>query len=191
MTGDLFGMPAHDPGGKTKRRLPAGMIGDAVFSPCGRYRHVLTRRWSPGNVYALWIGMNPSVAGPEINDPTLDWECAYTRDRLHVGGLVKVNVMNYRATNPKDLLGEEVDPCSIHNSGHILEQARHASIVIAAWGVIHPNLRHHAEYVRQILKHEGIDLWCVGLTKGGHPRHPLYVKRDVELVRYPREALHG
>jgi hypothetical protein len=28
------------------------------------------------------------------------------------------------------------------------------------------------------------DLWCVGQTKDGHPRHPLYVRADQPLVRW-------
>ena len=28
------------------------------------------------------------------------------------------------------------------------------------------------------------ELWCLGTTQAGHPRHPLYVHGDQKLVRY-------
>ncbi len=34
----------HDPGGKVRLRLGAGVSGDAVMSPDGRYRQLM-RRW--------------------------------------------------------------------------------------------------------------------------------------------------
>jgi len=30
----------------------------------------------------------------------------------------------------------------------------------------------------------GRELWCLGLTQDGHPRHPLYVAGDQPLVRW-------
>lgn len=189
---DFFAVAGdHDPGGKTRLAMPAGVTGDAVFSACGRYRQVLTRRWGPADAYALWIGMNPSVAGAEVDDRTVAWECDYTRTRLGLDAYAKVNVMDYRATYPSDLLTLEVSACSIANSGEITRLARQAHIVIAAWGCIHPKLRHHAEYVHQFLKQDGIDLWCVGFAKDGSPRHPLYVRKDSPLVRFPRGVAHG
>ena len=28
------------------------------------------------------------------------------------------------------------------------------------------------------------ELWCLGTTQAGHPRHPLYVPGDQKLVRF-------
>ena len=85
MTTDLFGhSPGHDPGGKVRYALPAGLSGDAELSACGVYRPVL-RRWTgpifPLDDYALWIGMTPSTAAAADSSsvaPSTDRYCSGT-----------------------------------------------------------------------------------------------------------------
>ena len=56
----------HNPGGKVRLRIGSEVVSRAEFSPDGRYRTVLERRWdgqpfgSPG--VCAWIMMNPSIA---------------------------------------------------------------------------------------------------------------------------------
>ena len=177
----------HDPGGKVRTRLAPGMKGDAEFSPCGRYRPRLVRYWGdeplkPGKLplYALWIGLNPSTATAEVNDPTISREIAFTRDRLNLRCMVKCNVFDYRATSPKALAGGAAR--SPENIPTIVEAARGAHIIIAAWGNIPNPLRWGARDVVEALK--GRSLYCLGLTKDGQPRHPLYVAHDAEFRRW-------
>jgi hypothetical protein len=180
---------AHDPGGKVRLRLPTDVIGSALFSPCDRYRHTLSRQWEPGKRFALWIGMNPSTAEGDVDDPTVRREYLYTRDRLGLGAYAKANVMDYRATNPRALLAlSPEERCSGVNLRHIDHLARQASVVIAAWGSLPKMLRPHAEAVEALLHLRGIEVRCLGFTADGSPRHPLYVRRDADLVPYPREV---
>lgn len=181
-------MISHDPGGKVRFALPLNVAGDAAFSPCGRYRHVLYRTWGPGAERALWIGMNPSTADGSVDDPTCRREVIYTRDRLGLGGYTKCNVMDYRSTSPKGLLASGVVPQSDKNLPAILAHAQRAARVIAAWGALPKVLRPYAERVERELCAAGIELWCLGFTKDGSPRHPLYVRSDTELAPYPRGA---
>lgn len=173
----------HDPGGKVRLKLKGDVIGDAVFSTCGRYRMLLTRTWAeaerPGSV--LWIGMNPSTAEADVDDPTVFKECKFTR-RWGYGRYVKANVMDYRATHPKMLLADDVVPCSPANLPAIVDAARAADVVVLAYGALHKKLARYGEAVRQALRAEGIRLHVLALTKDGHPRHPLYLRDDCELV---------
>ncbi|TIW26539.1 MAG: DUF1643 domain-containing protein [Mesorhizobium sp.] len=186
---------AHDAGGKVKLRLPEGMDGDASFGgDRGQFRHHLGRWWGDiitpaGRNYALWIGMNPSTASWDVDDPTVRREVAYTKKMLGLNRYIKTNVMDYRSTDPKALLSMTPDErCSQVNYHRIETYARSANVVIAAWGTLPPVLRPHAIAVEVILRNAGIKLHCVGHTKDGSPRHPLYVRGDAPLLPYPREA---
>lgn len=188
-------MTEHDAGGKVKLRLPEGMDGFATFiGDRKQFRTHLVRWWGDlieraADKYALWIGMNPSVAGWDFNDPTVAREVKYTRERLGLSRYVKMNVMDYRSTDPKALLSMRRDErCSSVNHSEILEYASKAEIVIAAWGSLPRVLRQHADAVEEMLRATGIKLHCVGFTQDGSPRHPLYVRGDAPLLPYPREA---
>lgn len=177
---------SHDPGGKVRIKLPANVTGEASFSPCGRYRHLLTRRWADGDDFALWIGMNPSTATEDVDDPTVQREWTYTRARLGLSAYAKANVMDYRATDPKALLEPGVEPRSSRNLAVILEQARRAKYVVLGFGALgNRQQRAYAAALVSMLEAESIPLFCLGFTADGSPRHPLYVKQDSPLVPFP------
>lgn len=176
---------AHDPGGKVRLRLRDGVTGTAVFSECGRHRTLLTREWEgaalPG--YVLWIGMNPSTAAADLDDPTVFKECKFTR-RWGYGSYVKCNVMDYRATHPRMLLADGVVACSPDNLPAIVGAAKEAALVVLAYGALHKRLAHHGTAVVEALRSEGVRLHALVLTKAGHPGHPLYLKDDSELLEF-------
>jgi hypothetical protein len=192
MTLPLFpdAAPAHDPGGKVRLPLEPGVVGWAYFSECKRYRHLLGRHWAGGpdddvsfEPYAMWIGMNPSTAEENVDDPTVRREIRFTR-RFGLRGYIKFNVMDYRATSPDDLLKEGVEPRSSENMRWILDHARLAEQIIICHGALHPKLQHYGDEVVQALLNQGEKLSCLGLTKHGSPRHPLYLPNGTRLVRY-------
>jgi hypothetical protein len=179
--------PVHDPGGKSKLPMLSGVRGDAEFSACGRYRRWLVRDWglrqhTDGRErYALWIGMNPSTAAANIDDPTIRREMGFTaREGLFC--YLKVNVMDYRSTSPKGLLAPGVAPCSDKNRAMIRDLASRATLVVVCFGKLHKTLRCYGDAVVGDLK--GLDLWCLGKNENGSPRHPLYLAADTELERY-------
>jgi hypothetical protein len=175
----------HDPGGKHRWPILAGMSGGALFSDDRKRRLYLTRSWgSPGSPYALWIGMNPSVAGALVDDPTVRREVIRTRDSLRLTAYVKCNVMDYRVTDPAALLDPGLSPCSPENLKTILSKAEGAAVIIAAWGALPASLQPYALATREILKAVGKPVVCLGLTKDGSPRHPLYVRADATLIPF-------
>lgn len=179
-TTGYFESMTHDPGGKVRLPLQSGVRGAAEFSPCGRYRYWLSRWWEPTGRAALWIGMNPSTAEADVDDPTIRKEMHFTR-ALGLAGYIKCNVMDYRATKPKDLLTlEGVNAASPQNLQTIISQARHASMVFAAWGALLRPLRRYADEVAFELRPIVGDLWCMGVTADGSPRHPLYLRNDAQ-----------
>lgn len=184
--------PAHNPGGRVQLRLDDRVNGDAMFAgPGDCYRLWLTRQWhgkrTPGSRlppnFALIIGHNPSEAGAEKDDPTMnrttDFAMGWGND-----GLVMVNFADYRCTDKRGLLAPGVVPCSRGNVPLIRNLAREAEKIVCAWGNVHPSLVHLAVNLESALRADGHKLWCWGTNAGGTPKHPLYLAADTPLVEF-------
>lgn len=173
----------HDPGGKVRLPMQNGVWGDAFFGGAGDcYRHWLLRCWGdPDGPFLLSIGLNPSTAAHYIDDPTIRWELDLTR-RLGLGRFMKCNAMDWRATKPPALLAAGVRPCSDQNRVTIRELAAKADRILVNWGKVHKSLRRYTDNVLIDLK--GYELWCLGTNQDGTPKHPLFLPRDTEMVRF-------
>jgi len=177
----------HDVGGKSRLAMIPGVTGGAAFSECGRFRHWLSRDWgfrqhSDGREpYALFVGMNPSTAAADVDDPTVRREMAITK-RLGLDRYVKVNVMDYRATSPRALLMPGVQPCSDENRKVIRRLADGAATIIVCHGRLHKKLRRYGDAAMfELRPHK---LWCLGRNDDGSPKHPLYLASDTPLEAY-------
>ena len=65
----------------------------------------------------------------------------------------------------------------INNDRYLLNVARRANIIIAAWGINGNHLNRDKQVISKINR-----LYHLGLTKGGFPRHPLYLKKDAKPI---------
>lgn len=177
----------HDAGGKVYIRLPDGIIGGATFSPCGRYRQTLTRDWTPDGAGArtiMFIGQNPSVARADVSDPTCDKELRFAR-RWGFTRFVKTNMLDWRATNPKDVPRDPAVACSPDNLPAILREAALAEEILMAFGKLP---KRHSEIVDRTiraLRETGKPLNCLKLNKDGSAQHPLYIRGDTERFPFP------
>lgn len=188
---DTNGIPTiaarHDAGGKVKLRLRAGMTGSAKFDgPGDIYRLWLRRDWGEtwsGKPFVLFIGMNPSTAEADVDDPTIRAELDFT-DRLGLSSYVKCNIGAYRATYPGDLAIAGVDLCPGSNISAICGFATSALRVVAAWGKLPRPLQPPGERILFELRKLEIPIWCLGKNNDGSPKHPLYIKRTTPLVPF-------
>jgi hypothetical protein len=150
------------------------------------HRYLLTHRWTPASdpaPLAVFILLNPSTATATVDDPTVR-RCRGFARREQCGGLVIVNLFALRATNPRALAGHP-DPIGEHNDRFLTAYTRAADgPVIAGWGA-HGHLHHRATTVTGRLRQAGVSLLCLGLTKTGQPRHPLYLPRTAPLHPWP------
>lgn len=140
----------------------------ASFSPCRRYRYSLVRAWAVGPV-CMFIGLNPSTADENIDDPTIRRCIRFAKDWGY-GRLIMTNLFAFRATDPRDMKAEEFPIGGHENDLALRSLADSAGVVIAAWGV-HGIHQDRAAGVKKMIP----NLHCLGLTKDGHPRHPLYM----------------
>jgi hypothetical protein len=186
--GFLDKQPRHEPGGTRRWPLIHGMRGTYCLSPDERYRYYLRRVWDQfsddsSEPFALWIGMNPSTATDNMDDPTVRWETIYTQRYLMCTRYVKCNVFAFRSTNPKNLLTEP-DPIGPNNSRYIRYFAQDAAVIVCAWGKLPRQLQYGPDRIEKLLRSIGAQPKCLGLNSDGSPKHPLYLKHDTPLVDY-------
>ena len=176
----------HDPGGKVRLRLAEGVRGDAVISADGRYRQQM-RRWLGDafpDRYILFIGMNPSTADANVDDPTCAREWTFAR-REGFSAMVKCNVGDYRATDPKMLIQPGVAAVSTANIPTIRRAAAGAGRVVLCHGKLNRALAPAGREIVAALQEDGVALWCFGTNADGSPKHPLYLRADTPLTPFP------
>lgn len=178
---------AHDPGGRVRLRLPDGVVGGATFSECGCYRQALTRDWTPEGAEpraVLFVGMNPSVADAAASDPTCHRELMFARDWGFTRYL-KGNVLDWRATSPRDIPHDPKMACSAANIPALVEMAREAELVVLAYGKLHKRYENVVRAGVKAVAETGRPLMCLGLNKDGSAKHPLYLRKDTALQAFP------
>lgn len=160
-----------------------GYISSAVISDCSRYRYVLSRPSEladPTSGTALFVMLNPSTADAKVDDPTIRRCRAFART-WGCAGIKVLNLYAYRATNPAELktCGDPIGP---DNDSWLLKLAINYRDVVFAWGANAEPER--AAEVVDIFRRGRCRMLCLGTTKSGAPRHPLYVKGDTQLAEY-------
>ena len=153
------------------------MIKSATLSDCRTYRYSLSRTWDNSKAYVLFIGLNPSTADENKDDPTIR-RCIDYAKSWGFGGLKMVNLFAYRATLPSDLKKADF-PIGVDNDKHIKELSSSASITIVAWSNDGSYLNRDKE-VLELIKNP----MCLNINKPRQPSHPLYQKKDLKPKSY-------
>lgn len=153
----------------------------AIISPCGKYRYYLQRPLEGKGRRVVFVMLNPSTADAERDDPTIRRCLGFAR-REGASMLQVVNLFAYRATDPLELL-KQSDPAGPENGGHLFAACTYpGALVIAAWGA--GGTPEHSIRFQELARAWGVSLWCLGRTKDGSPKHPLYVKGTTQLERF-------
>ena len=180
----MAGTPVLQQIRRTTTEAPA-----ATFSPDRTYRYSLRRRLPTGAGTVNFLMLNPSTADETLDDPTIRRCIGFAR-AWGYAELVVTNLFALRSTDPRALL-ETVEKIDAENDRAIVEAAIAAQRVIAAWGVWGGRLElsHRTQHVRGLLRqthrprhsprHTGIDLYHLGLTAEGHPRHPVRLPKHL------------
>ena len=144
----------------------------------GQYRYSLTRIWKPKSGQRLmgFIMLNPSEADANDDDPTIDL-CMLTALKHDFDGIYVVNLFARISPDPS-VLTDATDQVGPDNNEAILEMlARTSDVRVAAWGV--PKTQKVADQIVEV-EHliRPVLLWALGLSKEGHPNHPLGLLRQ-------------
>ncbi len=141
----------------------------AHFSADGHHRLILGRRWADGP-FVAFIGLNPSTADGDEDDPTVRRCIGFARDWGY-GGLLVANLFTLCATDPRNLAIAK-RPLTLGADNALRDVADKSDLVIEAWGA-HPMATGRQGQVRELLDGRAPRA-VLGYTQAGAPRHPLY-----------------
>lgn len=157
--------------------MEKNIITGADFSDCGLYRYSLWRIWDESKPLVMFIGLNPSTANAETDDPTIR-RVKSIASNLGYGGVYMCNCFSFISTNP-DMLQSETLEAMMKNADVLKRVYERVSDVIFAWG--------NFDIVRKMgvdkkLSEAFPNAKALFINKNGSPKHPLYCKSDIKPV---------
>lgn len=162
----------------------------AALSDCQKYRYALHRQWDDTKRNVLFIMLNPSTADASHDDPTIR-RCIGFAKSWGFGGLHVVNLYALRSTDPKELL-KASDPVGPDNRKWWQGAASFCEIAVCAWGnaPIVGKLQKALWPEYKPLSWISLPLHYIELSDNGTPKHPLYLRGDVQPQRYEVRRPH-
>ncbi len=159
----------------------------AVFAEGRSHRLYLWRRWNKEKPWVMFIGLNPSTADERLNDPTIR-RCIGFAERWGYGGMFMCNVFTLVSTDPQKLNTEVPIVREAYLALRLIRDR--CQDAVAAWGALITRARAGEERVERI-KRDLSPLYCLGKTKAGHPKHPLYLPYAAKLMPYGVTEIRG
>lgn len=134
------------------------------------------------------FGINPSTAEPNKLDPTVNYVSRIAESNGY-DSFIMLNVYPQRATNPNDLHKAFSPALQYENERHIATLVNGKGFTLwAAWGELITKRKYLATLVHSIAAIPELEncSWVArgNLTKGGHPHHPLYVKKEEQFFPF-------
>lgn len=166
----------------TRTHIKDGAPSTATYSDCERYRYALTRTWDEQAKRVLFVMLNPSKATEVQNDPTVE-RCERRARALGFGAFQVTNIFAWRDTDPFKMR-KATDPIGPDNDAAILAGVAWADQVIAAWGTHGAHLGRGPQ-MAAMLHAADKPIFTLGLSKHGHPKHPLYISYSQQPILWP------
>jgi len=157
---------------------PDGLQERYLYSTDMVYRYAFGRWWGHQDLAAtaVWVLLNPATGDTEQRRrPTLERCITWSRDAGHAG-IVIVNLFAFRATDPRAVRAA-ADPVGRYNNAALATFTATGAVTLVAWGS-HGRLRARSSQVAPLLTAP----MCLGTTRLGEPRHPLYVPGGTAIV---------
>lgn len=158
----------------------------ATISVDRKYRYQLWRQWNIKLPRLFFVMLNPSTADADQDDPTIR-KCVGFAGRNGFGGIYVMNLFAWRATSPAAMRmqyrrGDIVGPQNDDYLRVIANSLLGGDRVVLAWGAHAQHYRWRVDIVKPLLPVGRC--WSLGLTKHGHPKHPLYVPYYARMEQY-------
>ena len=156
-----------------------------------KYRYALGEVQDNYNKILFCFGINPSKATPQKLDPTAKRIQRFAKEHGYDSWIV-LNVCAQRATKPNDM--EETQNLILHKENleiitELLNKYSLCSDILFAYGDLickRTYLKKNLCEIINIIKttNYGGNCYCLGKTKAGNARHPLYQKIDTQFVLF-------
>ncbi len=163
---------------------------DAILSDDEQFRYLLTRQtanFRKKKSVLVVIGLNPSTADAVEDDNTLRRCMGYALS----WGLERLWMVNLFALRTKDpeIMKKASDPVG-DQTDHYLREAFdqvlvHGGMILVAWGTDGEYKKRDEEVLGLIPP--TLKPYCLGITNGGFPRHPLYAEKDITPQVYKKK----
>lgn len=146
----------------------------AKFSECRKYRYALWRLWDFNKPKIMFIGLNPSSANENEDDPTIRRVVRFAKDWGY-GGIYMCNLFAIVSPDPKILLSC-ADPVG-DNDNWLMKFEELCKDKLFGWGNF-PEAERRARIVAPWFP----DALCLGKNKNGTPKHPLYIAANTKPI---------
>ena len=155
-----------------------GMKKQAILSQDGKYRYQLSRIWDEEKPKLLFIMHNPSTADAIVDDATTNKVINYVK-KWGYGGDYVGNLYADRIKDPKTINERNYQKDEI-NIQHISCLIRLVDKVIYCWGFN----KKEPEWLINLVDTP----YCIDVSTKGLPKHPLYLKKDLQYQLYSRDS---
>ncbi|MCY4180620.1 MAG: DUF1643 domain-containing protein [Litoreibacter sp.] len=156
----------------TRTHLKGDAASTAIYSDCENYRYALTRIWDDAGGKIAFVMLNPSTATEVQNDPTVE-RCGRRAWALRFGAFRVSNILAWRGTETFKMR-KAAEPVGPGNDAAISDACLWADKIVAAWGTHGAHLNRGVQ-VEALMRATEKPLYHLGLSKAGHPKHPLYI----------------
>ena len=163
-----------------RRAVISKRLHEVRMSADRRYRYWLEAKVSDdsGRV-CMFLMLNPSTADAMKSDPTVSTCKRFARDWGY-GTMRVCNLFALRSPYPEYLM-EDGDPVGPENDEWIVRNAMDADVIVCAWGNQGSHLDRDNRVLRMLeVEGQSWKMRHLGLTKHGHPRHPLRLRADTK-----------
>ena len=146
----------------------------AYFSSCRKYRYALYRIWDENKPLIMFIGLNPSTANENDDDPTIRRVKRFARDWGY-GGVFMMNLFAFITPYPEKLMMYS-DPIG-NNDDWLKEISEKCEDVVFAWG----SFKEATERAKDVSK-QFTNALALRVNMDGSPAHPLYIPASIVPV---------
>jgi hypothetical protein len=163
-------------------------LSGALFSFDRKHRLKLWRHIKQDDVHliplgVLFIGLNPSTANETEDDPTIRRCVGFAKD-WGFSMMFMGNLFSYVTSNPKELTVANCLEYHEQNWNSLKQMSGDCTRVVYCWGV-HGDLHGKGEAIVEFLDPYLLcEPVCFGINKNGQPRHPLYLPKNAEVIKY-------